>query len=188
MRGSAFLRGAVRDHLETRLNPAVAMVATDLGADVPPVEEFHSAWQSLGRIARWPAVMVTARTGTGRGRVDFDAGQPVHTWEWTMRVWVWARGDGYAETSDRVEVLATAVVEVLTARPGLGDPGDRCRVVTEGDLPFRVSLSDIAEDDEERLSIAGAYVEFVATMAETARIPAVGTAQDLAVEVEPKEP
>jgi hypothetical protein len=190
MRGSRALRYAIRDHAKLWLPVKVTELAAGGGPTLPlpDDEEWHPAWVAAERITNWPAFMVVARTGRNLGRQDFVNGDPEYRWQWTVRSYLWARGETFEDTADTLEQLANAYVHVLLARPGLGDPGDSMYVATEE--PMGVSLSSI--EDDESASIAGAYVEFIVSMTETATIPPLATpgedGLDLEVTVAPKDP
>jgi hypothetical protein len=184
-RGGQRARHAVHDHLKTYLNLRIGQLA-DAGLDVEPVQQFSPAWIPSSQVQHWPILMVTAHQGINLGRTDFVDGNPVHQWNWTIRSWVWARGNGYAVTADRAELAAAAIVDVFLGRPALGDPEDSMSVLPQ---PITVSLSDVEQDRRMKASIAGAFVEAVVTMAETATADApLGTADVIDLAVEPKDP
>lgn len=185
LRGGQRARTAVHDHLKTYLNGRIGQL-TAAGLDAVMIEQWSPAWIPQNRVTKHPVLMVTSHQGINLGRIDWEDGNPVHQWEWTIRAWVWARGDLYEQTADRAELAAAAIVDVFLGRPALGDAADSMKVLPQ---PMRVSLSDVEQDRKIRASIAGAFVEAVVTMAETATADApLGTADVIDLAVEPKEP
>lgn len=192
LRGARRARHALHDHLHLHLNRRINQVlAVETDANLVEVAEWHPAWRPSDQVNKWPVLMVTSHHGLIVDNLGFEDGQPVHRWDWIVRAWVWARGEGYLETADRVEAIAGCIVDELLARPGLSDPDDGMYVRP---VPMSVSLSDIEQVPRMRASIAGAFVEAVVTMAETATADppyAVGTVDEplqIDLDVEPKDP
>lgn len=186
LRGPRRARHAVCDHLEKWLNPRLeALNLAEPGLHVPKVAEFYPAWQPQSKGTNWPKVMTTSHHGEVVDRLDLVDGDPVYLWHWTVRAWVWARGDSYDETAERAEAIAGGIVDVFLGRPALGDPTDGLAVLA---APLTVSLSDVVPTPRMAGSIAGAFAEAVVSMAETAPAdPALGTASNLTVTAEPLE-
>lgn len=183
MRGSWRARHAVTDHLVEHLPPRVVALQ-ELGLDVEAPRQVWPTPEPWVRAEQWPIQMVAAQGSVNRGRTDWDQGDPVYLWEHTLRVFFFARGESYEQCADRVELLATAGVETLLALPALGAADDRMSVLP---TPMRVALSEVEDDPDLRASIAGAYLEFVVSMAETATTAPVGTAETITVRPAPKE-
>lgn len=176
--GAARARRLLRDHLRDRVPAKIDALAHAMEVELPPVGEWHHRWVPHEHVNAWPAVMVTSRTARNLGRVDYEDGDPTHRFQWTMRIWVWVRGDGYDETADRVELTTASVVDALLSWPRLADGAH-----VEDEMS--VSFSEIERDSEDRASIAGAWIEALVTMTETTTIPPAATANEILVETSP---
>lgn len=171
-------------HLQARVPPKLDALrsATGLdGAALPDVAEWHDRWVPRVHIAAWPAVTVTAIDAVNQGRMDFVDGNPKHRFSWRLRAFVWVRGEGYDETTQRVELLAVAIADALLSWPKLTEG------VAVEDAPLRISVSDVERDPKLRASIAGAFVEVVVTMDETATVEPVATADTVELIVGPMQ-
>jgi hypothetical protein len=178
--GARRARRLLAAHLERRTPIKLAALAAAEGVvDMPAVAEWHDRWVPHEHITAWPAVMVVARTGRALGRDDWVQGDPEHRFEWVLRTYGWVRGDGYQQTAERIELLAAALVEAQLAHPRLADDA------YIHDESFTVSLSSIEQDPTDRASIAGAYIECVITMSETATTEPIATANTITVNVGP---
>lgn len=110
--------------------------------------------QDLG-IEDWPLLEVT-NAGDGPWEPDPD-GEPgvERTWivPYQLVIWAWVRGDGYADTYRRRQLLVLAVMEILAEL-----------LVLSGDPPVRLDDQTIATDysgvelDEETRFLAGARI------------------------------
>jgi len=188
VRGSTTVRREIIAHLQEAAHlPSRIAALRDAGANVRQIAEgeWHPAWKPEENCTNWPTLCITTRTSTNQGREDFVNGDPEHRWLRTFRIFIWERGDGYEECADRTENIADAIAEEFLARPGIADGADSMYVL---DAPMSVARSTYV--DRDGASIAGAYIEFVVSMTETATIPPLwdGGELDLDLIVGPKDP
>lgn len=109
----------------------------------------------------WPAIIVVPREAD-LILTDRVSGSETYDVNYRLRVYAFARGETFEETSTARHRLALAVREVILERPSLGDAG--ARVDVSG---YRESYSDVDIEDRDGRSIAGAYAEFGLIIEET---------------------
>lgn len=122
-----------------------------------------------------PAVLVVVQdTPDVSGR---EPGDGTLRWDVTyrMRIYVFARGQGYRDTDQHRKRLVLGVRQTLLAEPAVGEDA---HVVPSR---WRESYSDVVAEDRSR-SLAGAYLEANVVLAETLPLASWGTVATTLVE------
>lgn len=182
MKGSRRAKAVVLEAVQGRVPDFLTRHDTELGLErpTPAPGEYHDHWRPRDQLERWPAVLVTSIDGGNRSRIDVDDGDPRYRWEWKLRIWLWVREDGFDRTAAIIESLAAATLDaLLSARQLTADVELAERV--------RVAYSDVVREPRTSRSIAGAWIEVVAILDETARLEPAATASTVVVGVEPLE-
>lgn len=179
MKASRAVKADILAVLEARMGECLRRHAAQLGEPVvagPDVWLDH--WVPRDQLDKFPACLATTTGGATRKLVDIGDGNPRYRWHWPVRIWLWARADGYAQISHEIEALAAAAAEVLLSRPQVS--GD---VSVSADV--KISFSDVASERQTSRSVAGVWVETVAMIDEAAEIDPAGTAEqvDLTVRI-----
>lgn len=163
--------------LATRLAQALpgktAALRERLDLQPEQLPDFIDVWAhqagTIG-IESWPLIEITNTSDAAWVPLsDHDPGTG-RAWRigYGLAVWVWARGDGYDDTSEVRNRLTLAVAEVLAARLVLNsDPAARI-----SDQGITVSYSDIVTDTSRR-TIAGAKITLTVNIDETVDGPTV---------------
>ena len=71
---------------------------------------------------QWPMIAVTSGRMSTRG-TDFEDGQPQFRSTYPIRIYGWVRANGYQETADMRDDLATVLRMTVLSRVNLGTPG-----------------------------------------------------------------
>ncbi|KWW97402.1 hypothetical protein LI90_4374 (plasmid) [Carbonactinospora thermoautotrophica] len=168
------------DRLRAALPGKTAELRTRYGADpaaLPDVVtvEPHDVDQ-LG-VEQWPAVLVVGQETRGIRPVDVGPTSEVYQVRYALRVFVWARGDGYAQTDTLRKRLTLGVRELLLTRRLLAPAG---RVEPSS---LAESYSDLARDEAGR-TIGGAFIAVEVTLEETltSETPPVGMVDTVSVD------
>lgn len=163
-------------------------------ADLPAPKLYAPSERSRLEPKETPAVLVVGQDETyaGDGPTPVDAagaelwpGAIIHRFTYRIRVFVFARGTTFDETSTRRHRLALAVREVVLADLWLEDPaGEDLPSAQVNPASLRGSYSDVG-DEGSRRSIAAAWVEFTATVPEVLAAPPLAVANTIIVTADP---
>lgn len=178
MRGPDGVAAAIAAHLVTRLPGEVDRLAGELGVvttdplnpDVPDLDAMPRIVATAPiptgdvGIADWPFVVVLVRRMRKQLRVDVAAtGAVVYEREYPVRVFGWARGDGYHITRAVRDRLVLALVETMLRWQSFGTDGEmRVREDT-----LTEEYSDVGVDEDLGATVAAGYLEVVVVATET---------------------
>jgi hypothetical protein len=172
MRGPDSAAKLVAGRLEARVPLKITELETRLGLTPGSIELprlYASEERPQIELDLWPAIIVVPQGSELRAVEILNAGI-AYAVTYRLRVYSFARGQEFAETSTARHRLALAVREVLLERPSLGDPGARI----DPSL-YRESYSDVDVDERDGRSIAGAFAEVSLIIEETmASIESIG--------------
>lgn len=148
------------DELERRLGLDTAEQETP---GIPKPQLYADHVRPRLEAHEWPAVLVVG-SGTNEPPRLLERGDLEDLWAfaYTLRVYVYARAEGFEDVDRTRKRLLLAIVETLLERPGV--TGDGAAAVRPGSL--RESYSDVLPDDVGR-SVGGAYLELVLDVEET---------------------
>lgn len=178
-RGIGHAKRLVADYLRSELPAYLAELrlawAIEDAADLPnPVEVTHNEPQALDR---YPLLAVVGVRTAPRRRVGHDVGGAiVYEATYGLRVFVWARDQGWDRTIDVRDNLTAAVSTLLLDRQTLGRDDaviDETTVLEE--------YSDVTPVRGDRY-VAGSFVAFDLQLAETLRRTQDGTVASANVE------
>ena len=132
----------------------------------------------------WPFVLVVPQNLRSLRRVQVtDDGNYVYVARYPVRIFTWARGDGYHFTAAVRDRLILAVRETLLRRQHLEDAGHALEL---DETSWSESYSDVGVDDVLKATVAAAYADtewVVSSLLEPLVAPA-GTADTLDTRVQ----
>lgn len=136
---TAGVDGALELDAQPRLVAATQLSALDVGYD------------------DWPFVLVVPQNLRSLRRVQVtDSGQYVYVARYPVRIFTWARGDGYHFTAAVRDRLILAVRETLLRRQHLEDAGHALEL---DETTWSESYSDVGVDDVLKATVAAAYAD-----------------------------
>jgi hypothetical protein len=165
------------ERMPAKIDELVARLAIDPAVLDAPKHYGPPTAQTPGE---FPAVIVDGRDEGHPVRVEVNGDdQPATTYQvrYTLRVYLWIRGEEHDDVATRVRRMALAAREVL-----LGNQtflGDRAAFLDETSM--HGSFSDVTALDKAR-SLAAAFLEFDLTLEEVLTDPTIATADTVTVQ------
>ncbi len=177
MRGPQHAKNAVSQHLAELLPPLVD------AQQLPKVQRYTTWYTPADGIEppAWPTVnTLVMRTLPARSADDDPAGGMTYLVDYQLRVFIWVRGQGYQAVTDARDIYVGCVAGALMGWPQVDD------FTVIDPRTVAAALSDVATvGARNESSIAAAYLDLVATVAETVQLQPVGTANTLTVQPHP---
>ena len=155
------------DRLATELGQAVddPFGGDELLLDAQP--QFIASTQiptAAVAIDLWPFVVVVVGRMTAQRRVGVDGSANVqYERDYTVRLWYWARGDGFTITAAVRDRGLLALGETLLRGQTFGTAEGGARINEEA---WREEYSDVGEDPVTRATEAAAFIETTVTSLE----------------------
>lgn len=171
-----------RSFLEARLPAKLTEIEGRLGlaaGAIAPPGLYTGEDRPQLAFEEWPALMVVPLDVPDVSSVDLVNGaDEVFLSTYRLRIFVYARAEGFAETAAAVRRLMLGVREVLFANPTMASNG--VALIDKGRGRYRESYSDLDVDKAGR-SIAGAFAEVQVKIEETVTVSDRGAVTDAIV-------
>jgi hypothetical protein len=178
VKGAGYLVDLTAGYLEQAV--PVMLDRVDRAQTVPRPKLYSTVDQPRLEGDEWPAVLVVGQNLLRQKRIDVTGEGSVYLRTYRIRVYLFARGSSFEQTSRTRYALVLAAVEALMADQTLGDPN-----VTVDEDSIRESYSDVDTPPKSRRSIAAAFIECDATIQEVRTVPDLGEADLITVELHP---
>lgn len=151
--------------------------------ELPDPQEYTTEERAALPVNKWPTILVTAQRKRTGGQVDISStGGPTFRNTYRLRLYIWARAQGYAQVNRIRNRLSLAVTELLSATTTL----DRADMAVDP-LTLEERPAETVQDRSRR-SIAATWLEFEVTIEETVVVEGLGVVDTGIIETLPPHP
>lgn len=186
MQGPRFAKQFVTEYLAADLPTRLTLYRNGWSLDdelLPDPLEYLN-YEPVG-LDTWPTIITIAMSTNSISRIDYveDLYDPIYRVEYSMRTYVWVRGDTATEADEMRDNLTTVVRSAILDYPSLkyADTENRDVLIDEGTL--REEFSELTLVKGDRV-LAGAYLAYTLSLNEIVARAPIATISDLQVEEE----
>jgi hypothetical protein len=183
MQGAAAAKRFVNEYLQRDLPSRLVTYRNGWNLDdesLPDPLEYLT-FEPVG-LDTWPTIISVAISTNNMERIDYgESYDPIYRVQYSMRTYIWARGDTALEADATRDNLTTVVRSALLDHQCLShaDTGTRNAIIDEGSI--REEFSELTLLKGDRV-LAGAYIAYNINLDEVVARASTGTIEEIRVE------
>lgn len=183
MYGAAAVKRFVNEYLQGDLPSRLVTYRNgwNLDDELLPDPLEYLTFEPVG-LDTWPTIITVAISTNSMERIDYGSSfDPIYRVQYSMRTYIWVRGDTADEADSKRDNLTTVVRSALLDHQCLrhADTGMQNTIVDEGSL--REEFSELTLLKGDRV-LAGAYIAYNINLDETVARATVGSVDEVQIE------